>query len=186
MRSYWQFWGGYFGKETCDQIISDAQTLQSIEASTYSNLNDLRKSRVRWINRGEPKWNWLFLHLENIFRRANSAFGFDLNYFHEIQFTEYDSSYGGHYSWHEDLLWIPKNDSSIQRKLSLVLQLTPSENYSGGDFEMDIPHSKPDPLHLRTVGSAMVFPSFVKHRVTPVTSGIRHSLVTWYEGPCFK
>ena len=34
-------------------------------------------------------------------------------------------------------------------------------------------------------GSIIVFPSFVEHRVTPVTEGIRYSLVSWFVGPLY-
>jgi predicted 2-oxoglutarate/Fe(II)-dependent dioxygenase YbiX len=35
-------------------------------------------------------------------------------------------------------------------------------------------------------GSLVAFPSFMTHRVTPVTRGLRWSLVTWLEGPPFR
>lgn len=186
MRAFWQFWGSYFSKEQCDEIVNKALTIPSIQASTYGAVSDLRSSRVRWIHRGDLSWNWMFTHIENIFRRANGAFGFDLNYFHEIQFTEYDSAYGGHYGWHEDLLWVPRNDSAIQRKLSIVIQLSDPTEYTGGDLQFDMAEEKPDANHLKFQGSAIVFPSFIKHRVTPVETGRRYSLVTWYEGPPFR
>lgn len=186
MRSSWQFWEGYFKKEQCDDIIRKAMSIPSMEATTYGSVPNLRNSRVRWISRCDISWNWLFIHIENVMRRANSAFGFDLNFFHEIQFTEYDSAYGGHYGWHEDLLWVPRNNSAIHRKLSMVIQLAESHDYTGGDLEFEINDGKPDPKKLRQIGSTIVFPSFTRHRVTPVLTGKRYSLVTWYEGPTFR
>ena len=38
----------------------------------------------------------------------------------------------------------------------------------------------------RRKGSAAAFPSFVLHRVTPVTKGTRHSLTIWAHGPAFR
>ena len=38
----------------------------------------------------------------------------------------------------------------------------------------------------REQGSIIVFPSFVYHQVTPVTRGMRHSLVGWIAGPTFR
>ena len=35
---------------------------------------------------------------------------------------------------------------------------------------------------LNKKGSMIVFPSFIRHRVKPVTKGTRHSLVLWHIG----
>lgn len=35
-------------------------------------------------------------------------------------------------------------------------------------------------------GTATVFPGFVLHRVTPVTTGARYSLTVWAHGPAFR
>ena len=35
-------------------------------------------------------------------------------------------------------------------------------------------------------GTLVAFPSYVMHRVTPVTSGTRKSLVAWVAGPKFR
>ena len=39
---------------------------------------------------------------------------------------------------------------------------------------------------IRPQGSVIVFPSFVWHRVTPVTKGTRYSLVLWTCGQPFR
>lgn len=186
MRAFWQMWESYFSKHLCDNIIRQASLIAPINATTFGGAQDLRRSKVRWLNRNDQNWDWLYGHIENIFKRANSSFSFDLNYFHELQFTEYEASYAGHYGWHEDLKWIPENDSNIQRKLSMVIQLSDPSEYQGGNLELEIPHQSPDVFRLKQIGTAIVFPSFVKHRVTPVTQGKRYSLVTWYEGPPFR
>ena len=73
------------------------------------------------------------------------------------------------------------------RKLSSVLVLTDGSKYVGGDLEFNYPtgfqntKTETHPF-LREKGSLVVFPSFVWHRVTPVTKGIRHSLTTWHLG----
>jgi len=70
------------------------------------------------------------------------------------------------------------------RKLSLVLQLTDPEEYEGGDLEL---MTSSDPIAvLKQRGLISVFPSFVLHRVTPVTKGTRRTLVVWACGPEFK
>jgi len=186
MRSMWQMWRNYMPIAECDRLIKQALTIEPIEATTFGNVPGLRKSKVRWIKRVDPAWDWLFRDIEFVCRRANVAFGFDINMFHEIQFTEYNAEDKGHYGWHEDLTWVPKPEVESQRKLSFIMQLSDSSDYEGGDLELQITEENPLKEHIRAKGTTMVFPSFLKHRVTPVTKGTRHSLVTWYEGPPFR
>jgi PKHD-type hydroxylase len=72
------------------------------------------------------------------------------------------------------------------RKLSLIIQLTDPSEYEGGDFQFDSDIPQPDPAEIKQRGTVIVFPSFLRHRVTPVTSGVRRSLVSWVEGPKFR
>ena len=39
---------------------------------------------------------------------------------------------------------------------------------------------------IREKGRVLIFPSFLPHKVTPVTKGVRKSLVTWMEGPAWR
>ena len=72
------------------------------------------------------------------------------------------------------------------RKLSMSVIL--NNDFEGGDFEF-ASYSKEKceitPIPAST-GSIIVFPSSMEHRVTPVTSGIRYSLVCWFLGPPFR
>ena len=82
------------------------------------------------------------------------------------------------------------------RKLSMTCQLTDGSEYSGGELEFDFrnydPPKRDESQHLRKAteilpkGSIIVFPSFVWHRVKPVTRGVRYSLVLWHLGYPFK
>ena len=187
MQSMWQMWNDYFNPDMCRDIVKRALNIKPVEATTFGNVANLRKSKVRWISRSSFDWSRLFFDIDNICRRANVAFGFNLNMFYEIQFTEYNSDANGFYGWHEDLLWVPPEGKNSQRKLSFVMQLTDPSEYEGGTLEFQIPGQElPNPSLLKKQGTAVVFPSFIKHRVTPVTKGVRYSLVTWYEGPPFQ
>jgi PKHD-type hydroxylase len=188
MNSWWQIWHNYLNANKCQEFIDDALKIQPMQAkigfkSDAVNDKEYRRSKVRWLNRTAPKFQWMFTHMENLFRRANQSFGFDLNYFHEIQFTEYHEDYEGYYNWHEDLNWI--ENRPCQRKLSIVVQLTDPSEYEGGELELKT-DQPPNKERLKQRGTAIVFPSFLKHRVTPVTKGCRYSLVSWYEGPPFR
>ena len=70
------------------------------------------------------------------------------------------------------------------RKISLSVQLTDPGEYEGGQLQL---YTKKNVQTLpKTKGSAIFFPSFLLHQVTPVTKGKRMSLVAWVTGPQFK
>jgi PKHD-type hydroxylase len=73
------------------------------------------------------------------------------------------------------------------RKLSMTVLL--NENYEGGEFQFATYDKEECVIHIpefNKIGSIVVFASDVEHRVAPVTTGIRYSLVTWFLGPPFK
>ena len=79
------------------------------------------------------------------------------------------------------------------RKLSVTVSLTDPKEYKGGELEFDFRNLDPDKkpniracTEILPKGSLVVFPSFVWHRVKPVTKGVRHSLVIWNLGYPFK
>jgi PKHD-type hydroxylase len=70
-------------------------------------------------------------------------------------------------------------------KLTAILNIS-TEAYEGGDFEL-IVTSLDSPVTIpKEKGKLIIFPSFLFHRVTPVTRGVRKSLVSWIYGPKFK
>ena len=68
----------------------------------------------------------------------------------------------------------------------MTVALVDGSEYEGGDFEVNLNDPKQETVHVikpaRLKGSVTIFPSFVWHRVTPVTSGTRYSLVNWHQG----
>ena len=107
-------------------------------------------------------------------------FNFNIEKIESVQFTEYDESYKGFYKSHVDTAF----ETSTFRKLSFSLQLTDSDEYSGGDLLLHTSYN-PDTAS-RTKGTMNVFPSYLLHEVTPVTEGTRYALVGWVLGERFK
>ena len=95
----------------------------------------------------------------------------------EFQYSEYGPE--GHYTWHIDL---GKGPSST-RRLSFSVQLSDPDEYEGGELELHCGGERPIAAP-RTFGTAIVFPSFLLHRVAPVRQGLRRSLVGWASGLC--
>ena len=158
------------------------------EAGTV--VEQTRKSNVCFVN-GIINNTDLFTPLITKVSEINKQyFGFDLNEPETIQLTEYDSAEQGEYKPHEDDAdWVglvpERFDPRGVRKLSVVIQLSDSKSYEGG--ELIFPNNEGyDSSHATGIGTCIIFPSYLKHGVTPVTSGVRHSLVSWILGPPFK
>ena len=88
---------------------------------------------------------------------------------------------GEHYDWHLDF-----GLSFTTRKLSFIIPLTDPETYEGGDFEMFPPFEEQQRAEVKKLGTLILFPSYVPHRILPVTKGRRISLVGWAHGPSFR
>lgn len=188
MKYWWQFFQKAFSQQECEWLIQYAQQQEPIQAVIGhggKNVVDtgLRRSTVRWLRADDPELTALYLRLNNMMLKANAnAFGFDVSGFTDLQFTEYHATEDGTYGWHEDNTWT--KDTPFDRKLSLVVQLSDPDSYTGGKLEL-----ANDPLPegtFRNQGDVIVFPSFNRHRVTPVKLGVRYSLVTWFVGNKFR
>ena len=193
MNQWWRYWEGYFSPEDCAKIVEMSMTLpitggQVGESAATTIADDkVRRSSIRWIPRFDLRFFPLCGNLELLFREGNRhAFGFDLTAFHDLQFTEYHATNEGFYDWHQDTAWA--SPLLVRRKLSLVVQLSNPADYTGGQLELKEAECGeiPKPEAISSQGTVIVFPSFLRHRVTPVTSGTRYSLVTWIEGPAFR
>ena len=142
-----------------------------------------RKSQIYWIPKTE-KFAELYQKIMNLVGQCNRDFyNFDITSLTEnLQYTEYDESYQGHYDWHFDIGNGPLN---CGRKLSVSIQLSDPSEYEGGELQFSIGGDQ-TVVSEKDQGTMTIFPSYMKHRVTPVTKGRRRSLVTWITGPPFR
>lgn len=179
-------WDNAFSNEELDQIINVCDRLP-IQKAVISNateadeFSDIRASKIGWLPCTQES-EWIYERLSNVARNLNAQFyGFDLYGFVEhMQYTVYESDANGHYTWHTDL----SDTSASPRKFSLVLQLSDPSEYEGGELQT---FTQPEPQAVdKKRGLIAAFPSWALHRVTPVTSGVRRTLVVWVAGPQFK
>lgn len=176
-------WNDSISQEEIEHIVkmADEQEKNSAIIGDARLDNDYRSSKVSWFRYG-PDTEWLFDRVAHIVGNLNSQFyGFDLHGLCEnLQFTEYYASEKGHYDWHQD----SGPSTATPRKMSIVIQLSDPADYEGGELQI---LSSREPVTVdKKLGLAAVFPSFMLHRVTPVTRGIRRSLVAWIAGPKFR
>jgi len=145
----------------------------------------IRKSDVKFIHKTKDS-TWIFDRLNAITDHINCQFyNYDLTGYGFLQYTEYNKK-GDLYGYHTDMVFgdINNPDIILPRKLSFSLILSDPGKFKGGDFEFDIPGNTRIVEQKR--GRIIAFPSFVKHQVTPIKSGVRKSIVWWAVGPKFK
>ena len=144
------------------------------------DISEIRSSQISWIDYNQES-SWIYDRLAYVARQLNGQFyDFDLSGFDEhFQYTIYNGSENGHYTWHID-----SGTNSAPRKFTMVLQLSNPEEYEGGDLEI-LTSANPTQI-TKERGLIAAFPSYTLHRVTPVTSGVRKTLVIWVCGPKFK
>jgi len=191
MKGEWCYFKSFFDKTTCEKIINDALKLPSQDALVGINGNeklnlDGRRSKIRFINKDDPNFTYLF---DILWKTAISAnhdfFNIHISKLDFIQFAEYDSSYKGEYKEHQDVFWL-NNDPNYHRKLSAIIQLSDPFTYQGGNFEMIETETVPPEHDVRQQGTIFYFPSFFKHRANQVISGKRYSIAAWFEGPKWR
>ena len=138
-----------------------------------------RTSHISWIP--FSKMPEMYKQIEKTMLQTNgNHFGFDGMRLTELaQYTEYPE--GGFYDWHVDNDVNCENEPPV-RKISMTCLLSPENEFEGGDLEL----IKPGQAVKLKQGQAAFFASFIRHRVAPVTKGVRRSLVMWFGGTPFK
>jgi len=203
---YWYFKSAVPSK-ICDDIIkyglSQTETMartggygdKKLSKQEIKDMKRRRNSDLVWLS--EP---WIYKELQPYIHMANKNAGWNFEWSRSepCQFTKYKLNQ--YYDWHCDSWEKPYEnkgpDNGKIRKLSMTCQLTDGSEYEGGELEFDFrnyePHMREEDKHLKKAkevlpkGSIIVFPSFVWHRVKPVTKGTRYSLVMWNLGYPFK
>lgn len=172
--------------EICDKLVSDVSQEEFNPGAVSRNKivdSEIRTADIVWLKR--PNHVSLFDHIDAAVAKANAE-SFDVDYSakgcRSFQLSRYASDQKGHYDWHIDVFW--PTLELVERKLSIVIQLSDPEEYEGGELELSENYVVPP--EFRAKGAAIVFPSLIHHRVAPVTKGVRHSLVGWYPGPPWR
>jgi len=162
---------------------------------------DKRNSQNAWV----PSSHWLGGFMWHYIERANREnFLYDLRCIdgESMQYTQY--GVGQFYSWHNDAgiacHYKPQtvgnrmegraNDfvnenTELVRKLSFVLQLSDADDYKGGNLQL-LDEAGKSYFEPRKRGTVILFDSRTQHRVLPVKSGLRKSIVGWTVGPRWK
>ena len=212
----WFYFIGAITPEKCDEIIELGHQLKFEEGQAAADLGELtpeeRKIGRKNIH-GKSKFREsgvVFTDSQDIYdlvfpfmsyANKDAAWDFDIVSCEMPQITQYKK--GQFYNWHSDglsdrLSMYTKEthgDNKLMvgnvRKLSMTILL--NDGYKGGKFQFKTQggvkekfETKISTLDVMKKGSVIVFPSSMVHRITPVTKGVRYSLVAWFLGPPFK
>ena len=189
MPGYAAFYSGFkpnlaFTPEECDRIIATANQQYASKARVGSEATSKTDLSIRNVDQYHIGLNddtrWIYDKLMLATAMANHEhFKYNISGItHELQLLHYRSDDGnGHYDWHVDV----GHGHSACRKISISVMLSPDDKYKGGDFEVN-DHGVLR-QGIREQGSINLFPSYMPHRVAPVTEGERWALVIWINGP---
>lgn len=186
---YW-FWDSVLPIELCDTLILEGDKLISNDGSIggngYNHLGGyepkIRETNISFFN----AYHWVHgicLHYANI-ANQNAGWDLDLSYPQNVQYARYFPDQ--HYAPHRDDTISP--NKTEMRKLSVAIQISDGSNYAGGDFfiQSSCGRDVEKLNNFRNRGSVVVFPSVMQHGITPITKGVRHSIVCWVVGPKFR
>jgi len=202
LENYYYYFKSALSTKFCEDILNFSKQFEPKVGQTFGNPNiennttKNRKSNVIFIDE-----KWIYKEIHPFIHEANirSGWNFQWDFSESCQFTKY--GVGQYYGWHCDSYKEPYHNNPNTnlngkiRKLSVTVSLSEPEDYDGGDLEFDfrdtvIKKRVSSRLHtcdeIKPRGSIVIFPSFVWHRVTPVTRGTRYSFVVWNLGYPFK
>jgi len=201
LNNYYYYFIKGVPEETCDKLIKKFYSKKLHKGTIKGTSIKVRESEVIFSDDKE-----LYDIINPFIATANEKAGwnFQWDFTESCQFTKYGLNQ--YYNWHQDGSpeCYPNDHRFIgyrnkYRKLSTVIALSDGSDYKGGDFEMDLRDKPMKDIkdikdvrriitikELRKKGTIIVFPSFVWHRVKPVLSGTRYSLVSWTIGSPWK
>lgn len=175
-------WTGGFTPEEVDKII-DLEKLQEFEKGKVwldegPAPVDTRDSDISWIHHDQHS-DWVYNRIANITSVVNhDNFMYNIDGVDAFQYSKYGPDQ--HYTWHWDVefgwqKWI--------RKISIVLMLSDQSEYEGGELEIVNNGNFDNKVSFRpNKGDMVFFASWMPHRVAPVRSGMRKTLVAWVMG----
>ena len=173
-----------FTSEQCQLIINAGKSEPKKTAEVGGRANGIvdtktRTSHISWVPFN--KMPEMYKTIEKVMKQTNgNHFGFEgMQITEQAQYTEYPA--GGFYDWHMDSDVDFKHEPTV-RKISMTCLLSHESEFEGGGLELVNEGQIAKPKQ----GQAIFFASFIRHRVVPITKGIRKSLVMWFGGPPLK
>lgn len=187
-KDYVAAWENFLTDEDINLLLAQPEWLDFGDGSIGNNAEgvvnkNIRSTKIGWMN-PKPQMAHIWEKLAHAAAEVNREFfNFDLTGFYEsMQLSIYSQDSKDHYSWHIDS---GIKTDAVPRKLSMSLLLSDPREFEGGELQVKVFNDEAHTLEAKK-GRAWFFPSYTLHRVTPVTRGIRRSIVLWIGGPAFR
>jgi len=192
LHHYYWFFDSIISKDECQRIIQAGdKSFKKAKIQNKSELKKTRNSKVCFLDSKKHDYAFDIVRKYSHLANRNAGWNFHTDWVESLQLTRYTKNQ--FYDWHRDAADVPYSfdhpDPEFRgksRKISMTLNLTDPFFYEGGDLEFNFQHKLKDKPQVCKVakpqGTIIFFPSFVHHRVTPVTKGTRWSLVAWILG----
>jgi len=182
---------GCFGEVELKRLERQVETIEETQALTQGDTHfgsaDEESERIAW-QKPIPfsnDFSWMYSKIQDtIFDLNSNTWNFELLAMLEYaSHLRYKSSEGGKYDFHIDS---GGDGPAMYRKLSVIVLL--NDGYEGGDvlFQDYMAQDETQMIYPKTKGTMIIFPSFLRHAVTPVTKGERKSMVLWIHGKPFR
>jgi predicted 2-oxoglutarate/Fe(II)-dependent dioxygenase YbiX len=173
-----------FTPDECQRIIDLTADAYGSTAGVGADENGKIAKQIRdaeiFILENDMENRWIFDKVIQAVSVANKVhFDYEIaGIVHGLQLIKYtaDGETQGHYDWHVDA----GNGSVSTRKISATVQLSDPRDYDECDLVVN-DHGNIF-VATRERGAINLFPSYMPHRVTPVTRGTRYALVIWVHG----
>ena len=159
-----------FSDEDVAKVIELGDALAHVEGLIIGDKVDhrVRDAKIAWIHPNADTW-WIFDKAIKVFKS-----GLPFSTLQSMQYTVYYK--GGHYDWHRDL---GDGDAIMKARVNAaILQLSDPSEYKGGVLQIKTKDKEVIDV-MKKKGMVTSFPVDTLHKVTPVTSGIRKTLIMW-------
>tara|TARA_R110002051_G_scaffold78260_1_gene141803 strand:+ start:110 stop:634 length:525 start_codon:yes stop_codon:yes gene_type:complete len=149
--------------------IGDALILEEGKIKDDKVDHSVRNTKIAWVHPGKNT-HWLFDRAIMVFKSA-----LPFNALQSMQYTVYHGTDKSHYTWHRD---IGTGDKIMRARVNVgIIQLSDPSDYKGGVLQLKQEDKIIDVM--KTKGLVTTFPIDMEHRVTPLTSGVRKTLIMW-------
>lgn len=165
----------------CDAAVQEFSTIEPAEATmgVDADVQD-KQTRNTAIRFAEPNhWFGGLLLQHGMYANKAMNWDFEISGNEQVQFAEYGPEQ--HYNWHTDTFML--SGKPTDRKVTVVCLMNDPSEFEAGEFQIRLYQEYTAPM---TKGAMIAFPSFLEHRVIPVTSGLRQSATVWISGPRFR
>ncbi len=172
----------FFDAATCARLLEELRNASTSAATVYGAATkvDSLVRRTKHVAVSDETRALVMQQLASRKAEIEAHFGVTTNVIEEPQFLRYET--GDFFVAHQDGNTPVIRDDSRFRKISLVIFISNRTDYSGGDLVLHGRYPNYDEREIAPAdaGTLIAFRAETTHEVTPLKSGERYTIVSWY------